>query len=175
MLSWCLTQKRWHEGSFYKCVCMCVCARTLQVYTLGGARGPSLSYYVPYMSALQLFTPASAKVSSVAGLMHYVDHAPYRHRHHRRVSEQRRPFVHVTAQLHLCSIASLLCSWVRALYALEPCAISTETNRVSVRCKVLHAGVNMMYAFRCVRVGARDAAAVRVRRGHMAQAHAHAL
>jgi len=33
-----------------------------QVYTLGGARGPSVSYFVPYLSAMQLFTPASSKV-----------------------------------------------------------------------------------------------------------------
>jgi len=32
-----------------------------EVYTLGGARGPSLCYFVPYLSAMQLFTPASSK------------------------------------------------------------------------------------------------------------------
>mmetsp|Transcript_28443 Transcript_28443/g.73206 ORF Transcript_28443/g.73206 Transcript_28443/m.73206 type:complete len:1057 (-) Transcript_28443:1360-4530(-) len=32
-----------------------------EVYTLGGARGPSVSYFVPYLSAMQLFTPASPK------------------------------------------------------------------------------------------------------------------
>ena len=30
-----------------------------EVYTLGGQRGPSLCYFVPYLSAIQLFTPAA--------------------------------------------------------------------------------------------------------------------
>ncbi|KAL6753153.1 hypothetical protein V8C86DRAFT_2733645 [Haematococcus lacustris] len=32
-----------------------------EVYTLGGARGPSLCYFVPYLSAIQLFTAASPR------------------------------------------------------------------------------------------------------------------
>ena len=32
-----------------------------EVYALGGVRGPSLCYFAPYLSAMQLFTPASPK------------------------------------------------------------------------------------------------------------------
>ncbi len=32
-----------------------------EVYTLGGTRGPSWSYFVPYLSAMQLFVPSSPK------------------------------------------------------------------------------------------------------------------
>jgi hypothetical protein len=32
-----------------------------EVYAVGGQRGPSLCYFVPYLSAMQLFTPASPK------------------------------------------------------------------------------------------------------------------
>eukprot|EP00798_Chlamydomonas_sp_ICE-L_P015679 gene15679-21784_t len=32
-----------------------------EVYTLGGSRGPSLCYFVPYLSAIQLFTPTTPR------------------------------------------------------------------------------------------------------------------
>ena len=35
-----------------------------EVYTLGGVRGPSLCYFVPYLSAMQLFTLESPKKGS---------------------------------------------------------------------------------------------------------------
>ena len=34
-----------------------------EVYCLGGQRGPSLCYFVPYLSAMQLFTPTSIRES----------------------------------------------------------------------------------------------------------------
>ncbi|KAG1679484.1 hypothetical protein FOA52_011083 [Chlamydomonas sp. UWO 241] len=38
-----------------------------EVYTLGGARGPSMCYFVPYLSAIQLFEPADPPAGSADG------------------------------------------------------------------------------------------------------------